>query len=47
LEYLFAIAELYQWAKHLNLPYRFISWVGHFLAIASNQQLGLFLQNIR
>jgi hypothetical protein len=42
---LFAIAELYQWAKHLNLPLPIYILGGAFLAIASNsKQLGLFLQ---
>lgn len=43
---LFAIAELYQWAKHLNLPLPIYILGGAFLAIASNnKQLGLFLQS--
>lgn len=43
---LFAIAELYQWAKHLSLPLPIYILGGAFLAIASNnKQLGLFLQN--
>lgn len=42
----FAIAELYQWAKHLNLPLPIYILGGAFLAIVSNnKQLGLFLQN--
>jgi hypothetical protein len=42
---LFAIAELYQWAKHLNLPLPIYILGGAFLVIASNsKQLGLFLQ---
>lgn len=43
---LFAIAELYQWAKHLSLPLPIYILGGAFLAIASNsKQLGLFLQS--
>ncbi len=41
---LFAIAELYQWAKHLSLPLPIYILGGAFLAIASNsnKHLGLF-----
>ncbi len=43
---LFAIAELYQWAKHLSLPLPIYILGGAFLAIVSNsKQLGLFLQS--
>jgi len=44
---LFAIAELYQWAKHLSLPLPIYILGGAFLAIASNynKRSGLFFQN--
>lgn len=41
---LFAIAEFYQWAKHLSLPLPIYILGGAFLVIASNsnKHLGLF-----
>ncbi|MBW4640293.1 MAG: hypothetical protein KME05_19115 [Gloeocapsa sp. UFS-A4-WI-NPMV-4B04] len=44
---LFAIAELYQWAKDLSLPLPIYILGGAFLAIASNynKRSGLFFQN--
>lgn len=44
---LFAIAELYQWAKHLTLPFPVYILGGAFLAVASNYNklAGFFLQD--
>lgn len=44
---LFAIAELYQWAKDLSLPLPIYILGGAFLAITSNynKRSGLFFQN--
>lgn len=44
---LFAIAELYQWMKHLTLPLPIYILGGAFLAIASNynKRAGLPLRN--
>jgi hypothetical protein len=44
---LFAIAELYQWAKHLTLPLPIYILGGAFLVIASNynKRSGLFFRD--
>ncbi len=44
---LFAVAELYQWMKHLTLPLPIYILGGAFLAIASNynKRTGLFVRD--